>query len=159
MKKKRTWSSMAKRTACILTALCVTAAAVQGSGVTRKESEGISGSAAYFDGTSASSLKLPDAVNAARDDVTLMAWIKCDDDMFGGSTDKKYLFQQTGAGRSILYLDSNMKLGTCNSQRCAEQEPGSRRQMGACGIYKQPYGEKSTVLYQWKTGKRKHVGR
>ena len=160
MKKKRTWSSMAKRTACILTALCVTAAAVpgtggynynevfaaeeaddlreglsvylnfddalttnsasqsaqkvevQGSGVTRKESEGISGSAAYFDGTSASSLKLPDAVNAARDDVTLMAWIKCDDDMFGGSTDKKYLFQQTGAGRSILYLDSNMKLGT-----------------------------------------------
>ena len=57
---------------------------VQGSGVTRKESEGISGSAAYFDGTSASSLKLPDAVNAARDDVTLMAWIKCDDDMFGG---------------------------------------------------------------------------
>lgn len=160
MKKKRTWSSMAKRTACILTALCVTAAAVpgtggynysevfaaeeaddlreglsvylnfedalttnsasqsaqkvevQGSGVTRKESEGISGSAAYFDGTSASSLKLPDAVNAAWDDVTLMAWIKCDDDMFGGSTDKKYLFQQTGAGRSILYLDSNMKLGT-----------------------------------------------
>ena len=149
MKKKRTWSSMAKRTACILTALCVTAAAVpgtggynysevfaaeeaddlreglsvylnfedalttnsasqsaqkvevQGSGVTRKESEGISGSAAYFDGTSASSLKLPDAVNAAWDDVTLMAWIKCDDDMFGGSTDKKYLFQQTGAGHSL----------------------------------------------------------
>ena len=31
-----------------------------------------------------------DAVNAAWDDVTLMAWIKCDDDMFGGSTDKKY---------------------------------------------------------------------
>ena len=166
MKKKRTWSSMAKRTACILTALCVTAAAVpgtggynysevfaaeeaddlreglsvylnfedalttnsasqsaqkvevQGSGVTRKESEGISGSAAYFDGTSASSLKLPDGVNAAWDDVTLMA-----------------------------------------CQRCAEQEPGSRRQMGACGIYKQPYGEKSTVLYQWKTGRRKHVGR
>ena len=160
MKKKKTWSSMAKRTACILTALCVAAAAVpgtggynysevfaaeeaddlreglsvylnfedalttnsasqsaqkvevQGSGVTRKESEGISGSAAYFDGTSASSLKLPNAVNTAQDDVTLMAWIKCDDDMFGGSTDKKYLFQQTGAGRSILYLDSNMKLGT-----------------------------------------------
>lgn len=160
MKKKKTWSSMAKRSVCILTALCVAAAAVpgtggynynevfaaeeaddlreglsvylnfedalttnsasqsaqkvevQGSGVTRKESEGISGSAAYFDGTSASSLKLPNAVNAAWDDVTLMAWIKCDDDMFGGSTDKKYLFQQTGAGRSILYLDSNMKLGT-----------------------------------------------
>ena len=32
MKKKRTWSSMAKRTACILTALCVTAAAVPGTG-------------------------------------------------------------------------------------------------------------------------------
>lgn len=32
MKKKKTWSSMAKRTACILTALCVTAAAVPGTG-------------------------------------------------------------------------------------------------------------------------------
>ena len=32
MKKKKTWSSMAKRTACILTALCVAAAAVPGTG-------------------------------------------------------------------------------------------------------------------------------
>ena len=81
------------------------------------------------------------------DDVTLMAWIKCDDDMFGGSTDKKYLFQQTGAGRSILYLDSNMKLGTyVTASDVLSKEPVARRQMGACGIYKQPYGEKHSFI-------------
>ena len=199
---------MAKRTACILTALCVTAAAVpgtggynysevfaaeeaddlreglsvylnfedalttnsasqsaqkvevQGSGVTRKESEGISGSAAYFDGTSASSLKLPDAVNAVWDDVTLMAWIKCDDDMFGGSTDKKYLFQQTGAGRSILYLDSNMKLGTyVTASDVLSKSPVAGGKWVHVAFTSSHTAKKSTVLYQWKTGKRKHVGR
>lgn len=160
MTGKKAWSNMAKRTACIMTVLCVSAASVvpqmgtytevfaaeestegltegltaylqfddslaansvsdssltitaQGNGVTKKENEGVSGSAAYFDGTSASSVKLASAVNTAADDITLMAWIKCDSDMFSGTTDKKYLFQQTGTGRSILYLDSNMKLGT-----------------------------------------------
>lgn len=160
MTGKKAWSNMAKRTACIMTVLCVSAASVvpqmgtytevfaaeestegltegltaylqfddslaansvsdsslsitaQGNGVTKKENEGVSGSAAYFDGKSGSSIKLASAVNAAADDITLMAWIKCDSDMFSGTTDKKYLFQQTGTGRSILYLDSNMKLGT-----------------------------------------------
>ena len=160
MTGKKAWSNMAKRTACIMTVLCVSAASVvpqmgtytevfaaeestedlregltaylqfddslaansvsgssltiaaQGNGVTKKENEGVSGSAAYFDGTAGSSIKLASAVNAAADDITLMAWIKCDSDMFSGTTDKKYLFQQTGTGRSILYLDSNMKLGT-----------------------------------------------
>ncbi len=160
MTGKKTWSNMAKRTACIMTVLCVSAASVvpqmgtytevfaaeestegltegltaylqfddslaansvsdssltitaQGNGVTKKENEGVSGSAAYFDGKSGSSIKLASAVNTAADDITLMAWIKCDSDMFSGTTDKKYLFQQTGTGRSILYLDSNMKLGT-----------------------------------------------
>ena len=32
MKKKKTWSSMTKRSVCILTALCVAAAAVPGTG-------------------------------------------------------------------------------------------------------------------------------
>ena len=160
MTGKKAWSNMAKRTACIMTVLCVSAASVvpqmgtytevfaaeestegltegltaylqfddslaansvsdssltitaQGNGVTKKENEGVSGSAAYFDGKSGSSIKLASAVNTAADDITLMAWIKCDSDMFSGTTDKKYLFQQTGTGRSILYLDSNMKLGT-----------------------------------------------
>ena len=160
MTGKKAWSNMAKRTACIMTVLCVSAASVvpqmgtytevfaaeestegltegltaylqfddslaansvsdsslsitaQGNGVTKKENEGVSGSAAYFDGKSGSSIKLASAVNTVADDITLMAWIKCDSDMFSGTTDKKYLFQQTGTGRSILYLDSNMKLGT-----------------------------------------------
>jgi uncharacterized repeat protein (TIGR02543 family) len=84
-----------------------------GNGVTLKSDGGVSGGSAYFSKEADSCIKLSQILNAAEDDFTIAAWVKYDSDAFDGTNDNMNLFQQSGDGKTILFLrKSDTKYGT-----------------------------------------------
>ena len=83
-----------------------------GSGVTLNSDGGVSGGAAYFSKQADSNLKIAQSINTAQQDFTMAAWVKYDTDAFSQYSDNMNLFQQTGSGKTILYLTSGLTYGT-----------------------------------------------
>ena len=94
-----------------------------GAGVTLQNDGGVSGGSVQFTKQADSDIRLAGILNAAQEDFSIAAWVKYDDDAFASSTSNMNLFQQTGSGRTILYLNSGLTYGTYltgSDSMCAE---------------------------------------
>lgn len=86
-------------------------AATAGVGVVRKTDGGVSGGSLYFSKQDESYFRLPNIINAA-EPFTIAAWVKYDKAPFSENNDNINLFQQTGDGKTVLFLNSERRYKT-----------------------------------------------
>lgn len=81
-----------------------------GNGVSIVPDTGVGEGAVHFTKMDNSYIKLNQFLNAATDSFSIAAWVKLDQDAFSNANIN--LFQQTGSGKTILFLNTDKKLGT-----------------------------------------------